>query len=192
MSSRHQLSCWSLFLFPLFSNISLAQESSDDAAVVTVFGKGLTRQVQNITRTDLREVLPGTNPLKTLEKLPGVSFQSADPYGAYEWSARFGVRGYSQIQMGFTLDDIPLGDMSYGNNNGLHISRAISSENIGRVVLSQGAGAVGTASTSNLGGTVQFISVAPQDTATSRLAQSFGSNNTSRTFVRFDTGLLQS
>lgn len=181
---------WTLILFSTFPLASLAEVSSETAAVVTVFGKGLTRQVQNITRSDLREALPGTNPLKTLEKLPGVSFQSADAFGAYEWSSRFGVRGFSQIQMGFTLDDIPLGDMSYGNNNGLHISRAISSENIGRVVLSQGAGSVGTASTSNLGGTVQFISLAPQDKQESSFSQTFGSNKTSHTFARFDTGLF--
>jgi len=41
---------------------------------------------------------------------------------------RISVRGFNQNQLGFTLDDIPLGDMSYGNWNGLHISRAIIDE----------------------------------------------------------------
>jgi iron complex outermembrane receptor protein len=94
--------------------------------------------------------------------------------------------------MGFTLDNVPLGDMSYGNNNGLHISRAISSENIGRVTLSQGAGAVGTASTSNLGGTVQFFSSAPTDEFGITGSQTIGSDKTYRTFARVDTGLLSS
>lgn len=190
-----RLSIALLSLFPLASYSQEATETSpqaDASNVVTAFGKGLTRQVQNITKTDLREALPGTNPLKTLEKLPGVSFQSADAFGAYEWSSRFGVRGFAQTQMGFTLDDIPLGDMSYGNHNGLHIGRAISSENIGRVALSQGAGSVGTASTSNLGGTVQVVSLAPQNKQGTTLSQTFGSNDTTRTFVRFDTGLLAS
>ena len=35
------------------------------------------------------------------------------------------IRGFNQNQLGFTLDGVPLGDMSYGNTNGLHISRAI-------------------------------------------------------------------
>ena len=167
-----------------------AQEPAAAPGVITVFGQGQTRQVQNITRDDIAKALPGASPLKTLEKLPGVSFQSADPFGAYEWSTRFSVRGFNQNQLGFTLDGVPLGDMSYGNNNGLHISRAISSENIGRVSLSQGAGAVGTASTSNLGGTVQFFSIDPSNEMGLTTAQTFGSNSTSRTFVRFDTGLL--
>ncbi len=52
---------------------------------VEIFGKGQTRQVHNITRKDLAEALPGTSPLKTLQKLPGVSFQASDAFGAYEW-----------------------------------------------------------------------------------------------------------
>jgi len=157
---------------------------------VEITGRGQSRQVQNINKTDLAEALPGTSPLKVLDKLPGVNFQSADPFGAYEWSTRFSVRGFNQNQLGFTLDGVPLGDMSYGNNNGLHISRAISSENIGSVTVSQGAGALATASTSNLGGTVQFFSQMPNDELGLTFAQTFGSDSTSRTFARVDTGLL--
>jgi iron complex outermembrane receptor protein len=62
-------------------------------AIVAVTGTGQSRQVQNITRADLQQATPGTSPLKTLEKLPGVSFQSADPFGSYEWSTRFSIRG---------------------------------------------------------------------------------------------------
>ncbi|MET3134380.1 iron complex outermembrane receptor protein [Oxalobacteraceae bacterium GrIS 1.11] len=167
-----------------------APAASAAVQVVEVFGQGQSRQVQNISRGDLLKAVPGSSPLKTLEKLPGVSFQSADPFGAYEWSTRFSIRGFSQNQLGFTLDNIPLGDMSYGNNNGLHISRAISSENIGRAAVSQGAGALGTASTSNLGGTVQFITLDPADAMAVTAAQTIGSDSTSRTFVRVDSGLL--
>lgn len=159
---------------------------------VSVFGQGQSRQVQSINSEDMKKAVAGTSPLKVLEKLPGVSFQSADPFGAYEWSTRFSVRGFGQSYMGFTLDGVPLGDMSYGNNNGLHISRAISSENIGRVNLSQGSGALGVASTSNLGGTVQFVSADPENKFGARLDQTVGSGNLSRTFVRLDTGMLES
>ncbi|WP_373988828.1 TonB-dependent receptor [Duganella sp. BuS-21] len=157
---------------------------------VEITGRGQSRQVQNISKADLAEALPGTSPLKVLEKLPGVNFQSADPFGAYEWSTRFSIRGFNQNQLGFTLDGIPLGDMTYGNNNGLHISRAISSENIGSVSVSQGAGALGTASSSNLGGTVQFFTLAPSDARGLTFAQTLGSDSTSRTFARVDTGLV--
>ncbi|MBC7454201.1 MAG: TonB-dependent receptor [Massilia sp.] len=158
--------------------------------IVEILGQGQSRQVQNISRSDMLKAVPGTSALKSLEKLPGVNFQSADPFGAYEWSTRFSIRGFNQNQLGFTLDHIPLGDMSYGNNNGLHISRAISSENVGRVAVSQGAGAIGTASTSNLGGTVQFVTLDPAQERATTFAQTVGSENSARTFVRFDSGVL--
>ncbi|MRW91681.1 TonB-dependent receptor [Duganella sp. FT80W] len=164
--------------------------SSDAQSIDTVFVQGQGRQVQNITRKDLEQATPGSSPLKTLEKLPGVSFQSADAFGAYEWSTHIAIRGFSQNQLGYTLDDIPLGDMSYRNHNGLHISRAISSENIGNVTVSQGTGALGTASTSNLGGTISFTTRGPADVAGVTLAQTLGQDSTSRTFARYDTGLL--
>lgn len=174
----------SVFAHGAFAQNSGAIQTED----VSVFGKGLTRQVQNISRDDLTKAVPGSSPLSVLEKLPGFNFSSADAFGAYEWSTRLTVRGFNQNQLGFTLDDVPLGDMSYGNHNGLHISRAISTENIGRAVLSQGTGALDTASSSNLGGTVQFYSIDPDDQRSATAAQSLGQNAARRTFLRFDSG----
>ncbi len=108
----------------------------------------------------------------------------------YEWALRISVRGFNQNQLGFTLDDVPLGDMSYGNLNGLHISRALIDENLAHANLSQGTGSLDTASTSNLGGAVQFFSTDPADKEGFTATQSFGSFSGSRTFARFDSGLL--
>ena len=198
MQQRFPLKPMCLLVLQALACFAHAADAAPDAAapameisqVVEVTGQGQSRQVQNISRSDMEKAVPGTSPLKSLEKLPGVNFQSADPFGAYEWSTRVSIRGFNQNQLGFTLDGVPLGDMSYGNNNGLHISRAISSENVGRVAVSQGAGALGTASTSNLGGTVQFITLDPAQEAATSFAQTLGSNSTSRTFLRYDSGLL--
>jgi iron complex outermembrane receptor protein len=171
----------------LTASAALAQEP-DAITAVRILGQGQARQVQNITYGDLAAALPGASPLKTLEKLPGVSFQSADAFASYEWSTRFGIRGFNQGQLGFTLDGVPLGNMSYGNNNGLHISRAVTPENLRQVELSQGSGTVGTASTSNLGGTVQFFSTDPAEQAGVAATQTLGSHNTVRTLLRFESG----
>jgi iron complex outermembrane receptor protein len=122
--------------------------SADDSATATestgeeivVFGRGQSRQTQEIKAVDIALLAPGSSPLRALEKLPSVNIQSADPFGAYEWSTRVTIRGFNQNQLGFNLDGIPLGDMTYGNNNGLHISRAVSGDNIARTVVSQGSG----------------------------------------------------
>lgn len=157
---------------------------------IIVFGVGETRQQSSITGAAIELEAPGTSPLKAIERLPGVSFQSADPFGAYEWSTRIVLRGFNQNQLGFTLDGVPLGDMSYGNHNGLHISRAAISENVGRVDVAQGSGALGTASTSNLGGTVQFVQRRPTDEFGVDGALTYGSDETLRGLLRFNTGAL--
>ena len=171
-----------------------AQQADNNAAdpleEVIVLGRGETRQVQSITAQQIEYLPPGTSPLKAIEKLPGVNFQSTDPYGAYEWSTRITVRGFNQNRLGFTLDGVPLGDMTYGNHNGLHISRAIPTELVGRTVLSQGTGSIDTASLSNLGGAVEFFSASPESELGATVAQTFGSDSARRTFARFDSGEL--
>src|SRR5204862_70125 len=136
--------------------------AATDATDIVVIGRGESRQVQRIGAADIDILASGTSPLKAISKLPGVNFQSADAFGNYEWSERVSIRGFNQNQLGFTLDGIPLGDGSYGNTNGLHISRAISSENIAQVRVAQGSGAIGTQATNNLGGTIEFISSDPK------------------------------
>jgi iron complex outermembrane receptor protein len=157
---------------------------------ITVYGKGEVRQVTEIGAADIQLTTAGSSPFIALRKLPGVNFQSADPFGTYEWSTRITLRGFNQNQLGFTLDGVPLGDMSYGNTNGLHISRAIIADNIGQTRVSQGAGALGTASTSNLGGTIEFFSRDPQDELGVAGNATYGENNTFRVYGTLDTGDL--
>jgi iron complex outermembrane receptor protein len=186
-------------LLTLVSTAAQAADAADagaaaDAGVtveeVVIYGQGQSRQVQTLQAKDVAIVAPGTSAIKMVEKLPGVNFQSADPFGAYEWSTRISIRGFNQNQLGFTLDGVPLGDMSYGNVNGLHISRAIIGEDLGTVELAQGAGALDTASSSNLGGTLKFNSRKPGDTFGVQTAVTGGSDNMFRGFVRVESGEL--
>ncbi len=157
---------------------------------ISVFGAGSTRQLTSIGRAQMRASVPGTSPLKVLNQLPGVNYQSADPFGAYEYSSSLYIRGFNQSQLGFTLDGIPLGDQQFNNYDGLSITRAISSDNILSANVFQGAGAIDVASTSNLGGAIEFHSVDPTTRPGGAVEQTFGSNNTFRTFVRLESGEL--
>ncbi len=163
-------------------------DASAEGAEIVVFGQGETKQVQQVKAADIQILAPGTSPLRAIEKLPSVNVQSADPFGAYEWSTRVTIRGFNQNQLGFNLDGIPLGDMTYGNHNGLHISRAASSDNIGRVTVSQGSGSITTQSTSNLGGTLEFFTIDPKDVLGVDASATYGSSNTIRGFVRLGVG----
>lgn len=171
----------------LFATDASAGAETGEAEIV-VLGAGQTRQVQELSTQELTILASGTSPLKAIEKLPSVNFQSADAFGNYEWSTRVTIRGFNQNQLGFNLDGIPLGDMSYGNANGLHISRAISPENIGVTRVSQGSGSINAQSTNNLGGTLEFFSIDPKDVLGADIAGSYGSENTYRGFARIALG----
>jgi len=166
--------------------------SANDSGVgeLVIYGRGETRQVQTVQSADILAAAPGTSPLKVISQLPSVNFQSADAYGAYEWAVRISVRGFKQNQLGFTLDGVPLGDMSYGNHNGLHISRAVIAENIGKAELTQGAGSLQTASSSNLGGTLKFTTLDPSHKFGVLTALTTGSDSTFHGFVRLESGDL--
>ncbi len=166
---------------------------ADDAAAtsdddIIVFGRGETRQVQEIGSGDVTILAPGTSPLKAIEQLPGVNFQSADAFGNYEWAQRISIRSFNQNQIGFNFDGLPLGDGSYGNNSGLHVSRAVISENVGSVRVSQGAGSIGTQATNNLGGTIETFSADPLGRFGIQFNSTYGSDDTWRGYVRADFG----
>lgn len=163
-------------------------DSADEGNTIVVFGRGETRQVQEVDAADIQILTPGSSPIKAIEKLPSVNVQASDPFGNYEWSTRVTIRAFNQSQLGFNFDGIPLGDMQYGNHNGLHISRIVSPENVGSVRVSQGAGAIGTQSTNNLGGTVEAFSLDPLGRLGGQANATYGSNETIRAFARIEIG----
>ena len=171
------------------ADVAAASDSAGaEVQELVVTSQGQTRQVNAITAAQIESLAPGSSPIKAIALLPGVNFQSSDPFGAYEWAVRISVRGFNQNQLGFTLDGVPLGDMSYGNYNGLHISRAIASENIGQSVLSEGVGGLATASSSNLGGALEFTSRDPSHSFSVLAAVTGGTYQTHHEFIRLDSG----
>jgi len=170
--------------------------AADAAAAPVVAGTMATVEISSrktrssvaLNGTEIQKILPGVNPLKALQTLPGVSFQTADPWGNNEQNLSLFVHGFNGPQLGYTMDGVPLGDQQYGNYNGLAPQRAVSSENVRSVVLATGAGDLGTASTSNLGGTIETYSSEPKPERNVNVQQTVGSYRTSRTFIRVDTG----
>ncbi|NYD90695.1 TonB-dependent receptor [Sphingomonas melonis] len=163
--------------------------AADDAPDGEIVVRGTaTRSVTQISGSEIQKILPGLSPLKALQTLPGVTFLTADPWGNNEQNISLFIHGFNAQQLGYTLDGVPLGDQQYGNYNGLSPQRAIISEDVGRVVLASGAGDLGTASTSNLGGAIDTFSSDPRDAFGITLQQVVGSYDTSRTYGRIDSG----
>jgi len=174
-------------------SLSAAALADADASVeneIIVTDSKATRSSVDLGGAEIQAQLPGMNPLKAIETLPGVVFMTADPWGANEQNLSLYIHGFNSQQLGYTLDGVPLGDANYGEWNGLGVARATTSENVGRVNLATGAGALGTASTSNLGGVVETFTSDPAKEMGGQLNQTVGSYEAYRTFARFDTGNL--
>jgi iron complex outermembrane receptor protein len=170
------------------ANAQSAATDGSDVESVVVIGSGQTRTVSTLLPSNLTVQPPGTSVQKSLNMLPGVSAQSIDALGVNEQSMTLQVRGFSTTHLGYTLDGMPLGDGAYNNYNGLTISRALISENLGRADLATGIAGLGIASTSNLGGAVTYTSSAPHQEFGIVGTQTFGSDDAKRSFVRIDTG----
>src|ERR1700744_4719547 len=180
----------SLFAIPQMAHAQATDGSAESSETVTVVGSGETRSVSTLLPTTLEVLPPGTSVQKSLNNLPGVMAQSIDALGLNEQSMTLQVRGFSTTHLGYTLDGMPLGDGAYNNYNGLTISRALISENLGRAELATGIAGLGIASTTNLGGAVTYTSSAPHQEFGVVGTQTFGSDDAKRSFVRIDTGDL--
>lgn len=165
-----------------------AAGTSDQLDEIVITATHQSRSEIELPAREIQAIMPGVNAVKAINMLPGVVFQNADPWGNNEQNSSLYIHGFNAQQLGYTLDGVPLGDQSYGNYNGLSPQRAIISENMGRIALSSGAGDLGTASTSNLGGTLAVFSDDPKAEAGGLIEQVFGSYNTYRTYARIDTG----
>ncbi|GAA0719522.1 TonB-dependent receptor [Dokdonella soli] len=175
------------------ANTAPAADASPDTSAlgtISVVGQSETRQVQRVDKAQIERYTPGTSPIQILGTLPGVHFVSDDPFGTDEWSQRITIRGFDHTQLGYTLDGIPLGNTDYHTGDGLTTTRAWIPENLGELTLAQGSGGLGTASTSNLGGTVELHTDNPSAVAGVRVNVTGGSDNFRRVFVRGDSGDL--
>lgn len=164
------------------------QGKSEELSVSTTRRVRGTKEV--VGQKLIATMVPGTNALKALSTLPGISFQSPDAQGMDTWASQFFMHGFQQQQIGVTLDEMPLGEQTYRNYNGLLAVSAISSENISHIDVTQSAGAESSASTNNLGGTLNYVSMDPSLKRGGTIQQSFGSYNTYHTFIRANSGKL--
>ncbi|RVT90901.1 TonB-dependent receptor [Sphingomonas crocodyli] len=185
------LSVAGCFAFASQANAQVAPSADadmSDAHDIVVVGSGQTRSVSSLTPASLDVLPPGTSVQKALNFLPGVMAQSIDALGVNEQSLTLQVRGFNTTHLGYTLDGIPLGDGAYNNYNGLTISRALISENLGRAELATGIAGLGIPSTSNLGGALLYTSSDPRKNLGIEASQTIGEEKSYRTFVRIDTG----
>ncbi|AAK25398.1 TonB-dependent receptor [Caulobacter vibrioides] len=142
----------------------------------------------SITREALLSAPAGITGLKMLESLPGFNVQANDALGMYEFGNSVSVRAFNFQQIGFLLDNIPMGRSD--QFGGSPIYRYVDNENLLRVTASSGAGDVGLPSYASLGPIVDYFTQAPSQEAGGAISQTFGSDALRRTFLRLEMGKL--
>ncbi|HEY0285547.1 MAG TPA: TonB-dependent receptor [Pseudomonas sp.] len=118
-----------------------------------------------------------------LKYLPGVHSSGGDSSGITEGSLN--IRGFSQDQLGFTRDGIPLNDPQFLTP---HADFMGDPENYESVAVRYGSASINAPTLTASGGSVEIKSVAPTKESGVFYKQSIGSNNLFRSFVRVNTG----
>lgn len=165
--------------------------AADEDFAVVVTAPRPERAWARISTEEIDAALPGTTPIKLLSRLPGVSYTGSEDFGAYEWGNDLSVRGFTAGQVGWMLDDIPLGSTHYWYNGGLDLHRAISTENLKSLTLVPGSGSTELASYSALGAGIVAASDDPAEERGWRTKLTAGSHNAWRGFARADSGVTR-
>ncbi|MFZ0269274.1 MAG: TonB-dependent receptor [Caulobacter sp.] len=175
---------------------ALAQETSTvEELVVTgsrvseasvAIGTDHATATVSITREALLSAPAGVTGLKMLESLPGFNVQANDALGMYEFGNSVSVRAFNFQQIGFLLDNIPMGRSD--QFGGSPIYRYVDNENLLRVTASAGAGDVSLPSYASLGPIVDYFTQKPSETAGGSASFTLGSDALKRGFLRLESG----
>jgi len=177
----------------------LAQETVSEVEQIVVTGKRVSEAsvaigtdhataTVSITREALLSAPAGVTGLKMLESLPGFNVQANDALGMYEFGNSVSVRAFNFQQIGFLLDNIPMGRSD--QFGGSPIYRYVDNENLNRVTASAGAGDVALPSYASLGPIVDYFTQKPSETAGGSSSFTLGSDALKRGFLRLETGKI--
>lgn len=130
---------------------------------------------------------PGQSIDEVINSLPGVSFQSQDPYGSS--GGRLTIRGFGPDRISQTVDGIPLNDTG---NYAIYSNQQIDPELIDSVNVSLGSTDVDSPTASASGSTVNYRTITPTDQFGVRVVGSIGDLNYFRVFGVVNTGVFTS
>jgi iron complex outermembrane receptor protein len=139
----------------------------------------------SVNREAIERLTPLANPYQMIDLLPGVNTFSQDATGLFGGGIR--VRGANSDQLGFTVNGVPVND---SGNFAVYPMEYVDAENICEVNLTQGGTDTEAPHVGASGGNIGISYCAPDDKTGFRFAQTIGSLNSRRTFVRADTGLF--
>ncbi|MDR2863230.1 MAG: hypothetical protein LBV54_05070, partial [Puniceicoccales bacterium] len=155
---------------------------------VTVSELGISRANATLRPADISPTTStGTDPVLTLNRLPGISVNSVDPIGVRVSSgSSLRLRAYGLSALAVAADGIPVPGAGGLSSNS--INHYIEAENIDHIEVSPGTADVTTSAYTALGGSINFYSKPPAEHPGIITSGTYGTNNLYRLYARVDTG----
>jgi len=138
-----------------------------------------------VTRDFIAKISPTANPYQMVELLPGANVISSDAFGLN--GGDISIHGFSSSQLGLTIDGAPVND---SGSYSLFPQEYLDGENVGQVSIAQGYSDIDSPHIGASGGVVNIYSRDPSKTAGGYTSFSYGSNHTTREFIRLETGQI--
>lgn len=186
-----QLACMS-------SAFAQTAESTEpvSAAQVTITGKkvGMGLMVQEnapkarstITAEELAKQRPTGNAYEALELMPAVNSYNHDGTGLF--GGGLTLRGFNSDQIGATINGVPVND---SGSFSVYPQEFVDQENTCTQFVTQGSTDVDSPQIGATGGNFGITTCDPTKERRFKVAQTVGGLNMSKTYMRYDTGLLE-
>lgn len=163
-----------------------AADKSEELGTISIVGDNESH-ANNIVDTSKIEISNSVaNPLRLLNNVAGVQVTTGSTFGLYEYANQVNMRGFTQNQIAFLVDGVPLGSSSTAG--GAPVNRFVENENLSSVIVYQGSGSLSTPSAAALGGTINYITALPSKETNLEVSTMDGSYGAKRVFARVDTG----
>lgn len=165
------------------------------ATQVTITGKkvGMGLMVQEnapkarstVTAEELAKQRPTGNAYEALELLPAVNSYNHDATGLF--GGGLTLRGFNSDQIGATINGVPVND---SGNFAVYPQEFVDQENTCTQFVTQGSTDVDSPQIGATGGNFGITTCDPSKEQRTRVRQTVGGLNLSKTYIRYDTGLL--
>lgn len=187
-----QLACLSMS-----SAYAQTAESTEpvSSAQVTITGKkvGMGLMVQEnapkarstVTAEELAKQRPTGNAYEALELLPAVNSFNHDATGLF--GGGLTLRGFNSDQIGATINGVPVND---SGNFAVYPQEFVDQENTCTQFVTQGSTDVDSPQIGATGGNFGITTCDPSKEQRTNLRQTLGGLNLSKTYIRYDTGML--
>ncbi|MEZ5960511.1 MAG: TonB-dependent receptor [Hyphomonadaceae bacterium] len=151
----------------------------------TMLAEQAPRARATVTEDYIETQQSGQTILQSLNLIPGVQFDNNDAYGSS--GGNLTIRGFDGARISLTFDGVPLNDTG---NYAIYSNQQLDPELITRANVNMGTTEVDSPTASAVGGTVNYVTVRPDDDFGVIAQGTAGSENFGRLFLQLDTGHL--